>query len=67
MDLYCFAPQLDELEPLVDGLEPGDLLRLYVLPQYLRTYIEQRDAEGVSDKILSLQAMPDEYLYFYDN
>ena len=67
IDLYCFAPQLDEFEPLVDGLEPGDLLRLYVLPQYLRTYIEQRDAEGVSDKILSLQAMPDEYLYFYDN
>lgn len=67
IDLYCFAPQLDELEPLVDGLEPGDSLRLYVLPQYLRTYIEQRDAEGVSDKILSLQAMPDEYLYYSDN
>lgn len=67
IDLYCFAPQLDELEPLVDDFEPGDLLRLYVLPQYLRTYVEQRDAEGISDKILCLQAMPDEYLYFYDN
>ena len=51
----------------MDNLEPGDLLRLYVLPQHLRTYIEQRDAEGISDKILCLQAMPDEYLYFYDN
>ena len=67
MDLFCFSPNVDELAPLVEGLEEGDLLRLYVLPQYVNTYIEQRDAEGISKNILGIQPMPDEYLYFYDN
>lgn len=67
MNLYCFAPQLDELEPLVDSLEKDQQLILYVLPQHLDVYIEKRDAEGVSENNLSILPMPDEYLYYYDN
>ena len=67
VDLYCFAPQIDELEPLVEDLKAGQQLRLHVLSQYLSEYVTQRDAEGISEDNLSIGVMPDEYLYYYDN
>ena len=67
MNLYCFAPLLDELEPLVEGLGTDMQLMLYVLPQHLNAYIKKRDAEGISENNLSILPMPDEYLYYYDN
>ena len=56
--IYCFAPQLEELEIFENCLE------LYVLPQYLDLYKSQAKAERVK---IDIKPMPDEYLYFYDN
>lgn len=58
-NIYCFAPQIEELEELC-----GEYSSLYVLPKYLENYKSQAEAEGISINILP---MPDEYLYFYDN
>lgn len=65
MNFYCFAPLLDELEPLIGGHSSN--IKLYVLPQHLNAYMKKRDAEGVSRNILRILPMPDEYLYYYDN
>ena len=56
--IYCFAPQLEELEIFKKCKE------LYVLPQYLDLYKSQAEAEEVE---IDIKPMPDEYLYFYDN
>lgn len=56
--IYCFAPQLEELE-IFKKCE-----KLYVLPQYLDLYKSQAEAEEVE---IDIEPMPDEYLYFYDN
>ena len=56
--IYCFAPQLEELEIFENCQE------LYVLPQYLDLYKSQAKAEEVE---IDIKPMPDEYLYFYDN
>ena len=56
--IYCFAPQLEELEIFKECKE------LYVLPQYLDLYKSQAEAEEVE---IDIKPMPDEYLYFYDN
>ncbi len=56
--IYCFAPQLEELEIFENCQE------LYVLPQYLDLYKSQAKAERVK---IDIKPMPDEYLYFYDN
>jgi len=40
--------------------------RVFVLPQYLEKYIAQRNAERISKDVLVIQAIPDEYLYYYD-
>ena len=80
-NIYCFAPQIEELEELC-----GKHSSLYVLPKYLENYKSQAEAEGISINILSIDdanvvesgeeaegisinifPMPDEYLYFYDN
>ena len=44
-----------------------DACHLYVLPQYLDLYKAQREAEDVSEDLLIIDVIPDEYLYFYDN
>lgn len=68
MSIYCYSPHLDELEPLVFGWENKDIaIDFYVLPQYLDSYIAQRNAERIPENVLSMQAIPDEYLYYYDN
>lgn len=41
-------------------------INLFVLPQYLEKYIAQRNAERISKDVLVIQAIPDEYLYYYD-
>ena len=56
--IYCFAPQLKELEIFKECKE------FYVLPQYLDLYKSQAEAEEVE---IDIKPMPDEYLYFYDN
>ena len=68
IDIYCFSPSIEELEPIVEGIEDEeDGIRLHVLPEYIESFKAQRDAEGISDKILAIDAMPDEFLYYYDN
>ena len=42
-------------------------INLYILPQYLDKYINQRNAERIPEDVLIIAPMPDEYLYFYDN
>ncbi len=41
--------------------------KLFVLPQYLKSYIAQRDAEGIPEDVLPIEEMPEEYRYYYDN
>ena len=41
--------------------------KLFVLPQYLKSYIEQREAEGIPEDVLPIEEMPEEYRYYYDN
>jgi len=67
IDVYCFAPKMKTLGSLVEGLELGQLIRLYVLPDYLNQYVAQRDAEDISEENLSISVIPDDYLYVYDN
>ncbi len=40
---------------------------LYVLPQHLDSYIAQRKAERIPEDVLSIQVIPDEYMYYYDS
>ena len=56
--IYCFSPELDSLEDIVERCAC-----LYVLPQYLNNYKEQAEAEEVSGNI---EQIPDDKLYFYD-
>ena len=56
--IYCFAPQLEELEIFENCGE------LYVLPQYLDSYKSQAEAEEVE---IDIYPMPEEFLYYYDN
>ena len=57
VDLYCYAPELEELEELADA-------NLFVLPQYLQAYQDQARAEDVD---IIIQEIPEEYRYYYDN
>lgn len=68
----------EDILELLDEEEEGDeekermdsksyRINLFVLPQYLEKYIAQRNAERISKDVLVIQAIPDEYLYFYDN
>lgn len=62
-DIYLFSSELQSLN-IDDYCSPKNL---YVLPQYLDRYIAQRDAEGISERELIINPMPDEYLYYYEN
>ena len=68
LDIYCFAPKIEELGLMIESCEDSeDACHLYVLPQYLDLYKAQREAEDVSEDLLIIDVIPDEYLYFYDN
>ena len=57
IDLYCYAPELEDMEDLADA-------NLFVLPQYLQAYQDQAKAEDVD---INIQEIPEEYRYYYDN
>ena len=57
VDIYCYAPELEDLEELADA-------NLFVLPQYLQAYQDHAKAEDVDVRI---QEIPEEYRYYYDN
>ena len=83
LDIYCFSPAIEELTPFIVAIfdndeeedeeekkridSPSYRINLFVLPQYLEKYIAQRNAEHISKDVLVIQAIPDEYLYYYDN
>ena len=68
LDIYCFAPKIEELGLMIESCEySANAYHLYVLPQYLDLYKAQREAEDVSEDLLIIDVIPDEYLYFYDN
>ena len=82
LDIYCFSPAIEELTPFIVAIfdndeeedeeekkridSPSYCINLFVLPQYLEKYIAQRNAERISKDVLVIQAIPDEYLYYYD-
>lgn len=68
VDIYCFSPAIEELEQMVESIEDEEnAIRLHVLPKYVESYKAQRDAEGISEKILIIDTIPEELQYFYDN
>ena len=64
IDIYCFSPAIEELGLMVDRARD---IRLHVLPEFLTSYKQQCEAEGISEDILTIDAMPDEFRYYYDN
>lgn len=62
LNVYCFAPYLEDLHPFVDGWIE---VPVYVLPKYFDSYKSQAEAEGLDPRFIHI--MPDEYLYYYDN
>ena len=68
LEIYCFAPRIEELGLMIESLDdPEDACRLYVLPQYLDLYKAQREAEDISEDLLIIDVIPEEYRYYYDN
>ena len=91
LSVYCFAPSLEELEPIVygrvdddddelddddDELDDEDEekeeknsadVNLFVLPQYLDSYMAQRKAEQIPENVLAIKEIPEELRYYYDN
>lgn len=67
LDIYCFAPKLDELGMMVESIEePDGACHLFVLPEFFDAYKAQRDAEGISETILTIDVIPEEFRYYYD-
>ena len=70
LNIYCFAPEIDELEPLIGGKDEENNVfhpnHLYVLPQYLDAYKGQQVAEGISEKLLIIDVIPEEFRYYYE-
>jgi hypothetical protein len=56
----------DELEELKEEKKKIKI-NLFVLPQYLDSYIAQRKAERIPENVLIIQEIPEEYRYYYDN
>ena len=54
--LYCYAPELEDLEDLAGA-------NFFVLPQYLQAYKNQAEVEDVD---INIQEIPEEYRYYYD-
>ena len=57
----------DEILKALADEKKGVMIKLFVLPQYLDKYISQRNAERIPEKVLSIQEIPEEYRYYYDN
>lgn len=67
LKIYCFSPELDELEPLIEGMKTGDEPNiLYVLPKYLDDYKNQQIAEEISEEFLKIDVIPEEYQFYYE-
>ena len=65
-DIFCFSPGIKSLLPIVEDFEPDASCRLLVLPAYVAAYRSQRDAEGISEKTLIIDVIPEEYRHYYD-
>lgn len=52
-----------------DDEEENESVRvnLFVLPQYIDSYISQRKAERIPEDVLTIQEIPEEYSYYYDD
>ena len=67
LDIYCFAPKLEELGEMIESIEdPDEACHLFVLPEYFDAYKAQCDAEKISD-FLTIDVIPEEFRYYYDS
>lgn len=68
LDIYCYAPKIEELGMMIESIEDAeDACTLYVLPEYVESYKAQRAAEGISEDLLVIDVIPEEFRYYYDN
>ena len=71
LEIYCFSPHIDELGSMVNTIVNHKFSsfqnHLFVLPEYLDSYKAQLKAEGVSEIFLSIDVIPEELRYYYDN
>ena len=66
VDIFCFSPGIKSLLPIVEDIDPDESCRLLVIPEYVGVYKSQREAEGISEKALNIDVIPEEYRHFYD-
>ena len=69
LNIYCFAPEIDELESLTGYEDKNNIFHpnhLFVLPQYLDAYRGQQVAEGISQDLLTIDVIPEEFRYYYE-
>lgn len=68
LDIYCYAPIIEELGMMIESIEDEeDACTLYVLPEYVESYKAQRAAEDISEDLLIIDVIPEEFRYYYDN
>lgn len=68
LDIYCYAPKIEELGMMIESIEDAeDACTLYVLPEYVESYKAQRAAEDISEDLLIIDVIPEEFRYYYDN
>ena len=68
LDIYCYAPIIEELGMMIESIEDAeDACTLYVLPEYVESYKAQRAAEDISEDLLIIDVIPEEFRYYYDN
>ena len=68
LDIYCYAPIIEELGMMIESIEDAeDACTLYVLPEYVESYKAQRAAEDISENLLIIDVIPEEFRYYYDN
>ena len=68
LNIYCFAPILEELGTMVESVEEKeDACHLFVLPEYLDAYKAQFEAESITEDALTIDIIPEELRYYYDN
>lgn len=67
LNIYCFSPEIEELALMVESIEDEEkACHLYVLPEYFETYKEKYKEEGISEKILTINVIPEELRHIYD-
>lgn len=71
LNIYCFSPKIEELGLMVEDQEDFETIEdanhLYVLPEYLEKYKAQYMAEDIPEKCLTIDVIPEELRYYYDN